>query len=145
MEALREGPYGRCVYRSDNDVVDHQVVSIEFLDGATASFTMSAFSKPGHRRTRIGGTTGYLVGDGDTVSVFDYRTQCVSEWQVDAGGATAGDVHGGGDKALVESVVQAVDSGDWSGIPTDARESLTTHRLVWAAEDARKSGTVVSL
>ena len=32
-DALAVSPYGRCVYRCDNDVMDHQVVSIHFESG----------------------------------------------------------------------------------------------------------------
>ena len=55
-KALENGPYGRCVYQCDNDVVDHQVVNMEFESGATASFTMNAFSMDMRRETRICGS-----------------------------------------------------------------------------------------
>jgi len=58
-QALRDGPYGRCVYACDNDVVDHQVVRIDFEGGVTATLTMSAFTPLGHRRTQIMGTRGW--------------------------------------------------------------------------------------
>ena len=141
--AIETGPYGRCVYRCDNDVVDHQVVNIEFEGGETASFTMSAFTPKGHRRSRIGGTRGFLEGNTETITHFDYFTQKTQTYQVDhGGGSSAGEGHAGGDLGLIADVVNAITSGDWSVIPTDARESLNTHSIVWAAERARKTGTV---
>ena len=59
-EALESGPYGKCVYKTDNNVVDHQVVNMEFENEATASFTMNAFTKDMRRETRICGTR-YLL------------------------------------------------------------------------------------
>ncbi len=56
QQALAEGPYGRCVYECDNDVVDHQVVNLLYANGATASFTMTGLSEYADRRTTIFGT-----------------------------------------------------------------------------------------
>ena len=81
-QALREGPYGRCVYDCDNDVVDHQVVNLEYTGGVTASLTMTAFTPMGFRRTRIFGTRGTLEGDGYTVDVFDFLTGRTTSTQV---------------------------------------------------------------
>ncbi|MBY8883024.1 Gfo/Idh/MocA family protein [Actinacidiphila acidipaludis] len=146
MTALRTGPYGRCVYACDNDVVDHQVVAMEFDDGATCSFTMSAFTPMGHRRTRLLGTHGYLDGDGTTLTHVDFRTGEDTVVGIrEAGGPSADDGHGGGDEGLVDAFLSAVATGDAGLLASDAATSLASHRVVWAAEEARTTGTVVTL
>ena len=145
LAALRTGPYGRCVYAGDNDVVDHQVVNMEFPDGATCSFTMTAFTPMEHRRTRLFGTHGYLDGDGTNLRLVDFRTGREEVITVRSTGPGADDGHGGGDQALTEAFLTAVATGDPAALSTDADESLATHRVVWAAERARRTGTVVHL
>nr|BFE70892.1 hypothetical protein GCM10020092_041930 [Actinoplanes digitatis] len=89
LHALRTGPYGRCVYGAGNDVVDHQEVSMAFPDGATCSFTMSAFTPAEHRRTRLMGTHGYLDGDGVRLRYVDFRTGAEEVLEVAAGDPSA--------------------------------------------------------
>lgn len=135
---LAEGPYGRCVYACDNDVVDHQSVLMRLTSGATATFTMTAFSEQAHRKTRIFGTHGCLDGDGERITVTDFRTGEVTERRaVVSGAAHAGGGHGGGDAALMAAFTAAVASDDPGRIRSGARESLHSHLAVFAAERAR--------
>jgi predicted dehydrogenase len=146
LAALRTGPYGRCVYASDNDVVDHQVVNLEFPDGATGTFTMSAFTPMEHRQTRLMGTHGYLEGNGRTVRYVDFRTGREETFDSAAeGGPSAAGGHGGGDEGLTAAFLAAVAAGDPTLLSSDAAESLATHRVVWAAERSRHSGETVRL
>lgn len=146
LDALRGSPYGRCVYECDNDVVDHQVVNFEFPSGSTASFTMTAFTPLEHRKTRIFGSAGCIEGDGEVITVHDFVTDRISTVQTskEPGRSTA-DGHGGGDDALVDAFVSAVATGDAAQILSDARTSLASHRVVWAAERSRHAGIVVDL
>ncbi len=152
--ALREGPYGRCVYACDNDAVDHQVVNIEYEGGVTATLTVAAFTPMRDRQTRIMGTHGYLESDGETVTVHDFRTGTKEDIVVGAraaaddgriSAASAARGHGGGDEGLVNAFLSAIAEGDPSLIKTGPADSLASHRTVWAAERARRDGVVVEL
>ncbi|MEU6712761.1 Gfo/Idh/MocA family oxidoreductase [Nonomuraea sp. NPDC046802] len=146
IEALRTGPYGRCVYDCDNDVVDHQVVNMEFEGGTTASFTMTAFTPAQHRQTRIFGTRGSIEGDGDRLTVFDFvtgRAEIVESRPT--GDSTAGGGHGGGDEGLVEAFLTAVATRDRTTILSSPDESLHSHLIAWAAERSRLHGETVTL
>ncbi len=84
--ALRDGPYGRCVYACDNDVCDHQTVNMEFECGATANMTMTAFTSNKCRWTRICGSRGELRWDGGNegpIELHDFATG--TKTQVDHG------------------------------------------------------------
>ena len=144
--ALEDGPYGRCVYLGDNDVVDHQVVGLEYEGGVTASFTMTAFTPQEHRRTRLFGTHGYVEGDGVTLRVQDFRTGGWDTIDTTAGlDPSAAGGHGGGDEGLVEAFLEAIATGDPAPILSGPQDSLDSHRVVWAAERSRRTGTIVSL
>ncbi len=144
-EALRTGPYGRCVYACDNDVVDHQVVNMLFENDATAAFTMTAFTRMAGRKTRIFGTKGELFGDGSVITHFDFLTDETKEIDTKA---SAGDVtggHGGGDYGLMHSFIEAVAQNDPTKILSGPDETLETHLMVFAAEEARRENRVVDL
>ena len=144
-EALRSGPYGRCVYASDNDVVDHQVVNMLFEGGATASFTMTAFNPGGHRRTRLFGTHGELDGDGSTITHYDFLTDGIEVIDTEAADGSILGGHGGGDLHLMSGFVQAVGTGDPATVLSGPDETLETHLAVFAAETARRENRVVDV
>ncbi|ESO85221.1 hypothetical protein LOTGIDRAFT_130783 [Lottia gigantea] len=77
-KALKTGPYGKCVYQNDNDVMSQQVVNFQFTGGATATLTMIAFTKGiCARATNIYGTKGELKFDdakSNEIHVFDFLT-----------------------------------------------------------------------
>jgi predicted dehydrogenase len=144
MEHLRSGPYGRCVYRSDNNVVDHQVVMMQFEDQITVNFNMEAFTSYAGRRTRIMGSMGDIVGDEDDLYVSDFRTGQTVRWNT-AEHASITSGHGGGDFGLVHDFVLAVSKEDPSLLTSTIDASMESHLMAFRAEESRMSGTLVKI
>jgi predicted dehydrogenase len=138
---LREGPFGRCVFASDNDVVDHQVVALEYVNGVTASFTVTAATRFEDRRTSFFGSRGQLTSDGHTVEVYDFRSRESVSYDVTGDGSG----HGGGDAVMLAAFVDALRLGEPDRFPSNGAASLATHRIVFAAERARANRAVVEL
>jgi predicted dehydrogenase len=142
--ALETGPYGRCVYHCDNDVVDHQIANISYASGKTATFTMQAFTRMRNRETHVFGTRGELAGDGRFIDHYDFLTDTTERLDTEAGeDGTVLAGHGGGDFGLMDAFVQAVAVQDPAYILSGADETLASHLLVFAAEQARRAGQVV--
>ena len=140
-KALEEGPYGRCVYRCDNDVVDRQVVNLEFEDGAVATFTMTGFSADFSRQLKIFGTKGQIFADMGTGEIvlhpFGGEKQIVPLEEGNGSG------HGGGDYGLMADFLSILRNGGESR--TSAAVSLQSHLICFAAERSRKEHIVVEL
>ena len=139
---LTEKPnlYGRCVFRCDNDVVDHQVVNMLFEDGITAQLTMTAFSKDCHRCIKIHGTLGEIEADMEEnkIRVLPFRGE---DYTIDLSKEFEDfSVHGGGDKLLYEDFLAYIRGGAPTATRTTLEDSLISHRMSFAAEDSRLSG-----
>lgn len=145
LKAIKEGPYGQCVFQCDNNVLDHQVVILDFDEQVTASFTM-AMAKPhgGGRFIRVMGTKGEIVGDWENVMTTEFQSLKTETWSVAANSKiTSG--HGGGDYGLMRNFIQAVTRKDESLLTSNLEASMASHFIGFNAEQSRLTGKVVDL
>ena len=150
-EALKTGPYGRCVYHCDNDVVDHQVVNLNMTDGSTMSFSMNGHTADFARHAQFCGTKGEMnvtMGSWDVEDDFiettlfgaKLKTELIpaSELSDDFSG------HGGGDIVMVEEFVDILlGNREESPSITSLEKSVESHYCALAAEESRLHGGAV--
>lgn len=138
-QAIETGPYGRCVYFCDNNVVDHQVVNLEMEGGLTVNFTMCAFTADGGRYTKFMGTLGSMIADmsknrievrpfGGETTVYDFNL----EKERMSG-------HAGGDSVLISEFLDYLAGERRPGI-TSLDDSMESHFIAMAAEESRRRG-----
>lgn len=147
-ETLRTTQYGKCVFKCDNNVVDHQVVNLEFENGATVSFNMCAFNSPA-RSIRIMGTKGEIIGSmsDENLDFYDFLTQKHISIKIadTIVGETIVDGHGGGDSGIVNALYQYVAYNIYDENLSEISISVKNHRIAFAAEESRLSGKVIQL
>ena len=147
--AVRTNEYGKCVFQTDNNVVDHQVVNMEFEGGVTASLSMTAFNKGG-RDIYVMGTDGTLHGRMKEpyftyVSVKTGETTQIPIEDASKAGEHFGGGHGGGDQGIMEAFFSRM-KGTYNGKSISSlRQSVDNHLMAFAAEESRLNGTVVSI
>ncbi|MDR1905973.1 MAG: Gfo/Idh/MocA family oxidoreductase [Clostridiales bacterium] len=142
-ESLKTSPYGRCVYKCDNDVVENQNVAMLLNNGINANLTMTAFSKGCFRRLYISGTKGEIIGvDAQNkfrINVFGGPSKTVKV----SGSGIFG--HLGGDKMLIHDFLEYLNTGKTSKRISFIDVTLESHRIAFAAEESRKTGMTIKL
>lgn len=143
-DAMINTQYGKCVYKCNNNVVDHQTVNMLFEDDITVTFGMNAFNKGG-RYIHIMGTKGEINAalDGDEpIKLYSFATGETEEIPMSGKDGISGG-HGGGDEGIVMDLYEYL-NGTYEGksVP-EIDESTYNHMITFAAEESRRTGTVV--
>lgn len=145
-------PYARCIYKCDNDVVDHQSVLVEFESGATGTHNMVGGSAEPRRNIHIIGTKGEIFGNFEeskfTVLKINpspdaHNEECdVEEVDLNVGGDMVGAYggHGGGDERLAEDFVKFIRGEKPSLACTSIFDSVAGHLSVYLADESRENG-----
>lgn len=147
LEALQKGAYGRCVYHCDNNVVDHQVVSMEFANGITAVFTMCAFTDDIRRTIKLMGTKGEIHGviseHACEIKISDFIARASTIITLPTESGPQG--HGGADFGLMSHFIRLVQNAGQQGGLTSVARSVQSHLMAFAAEQARLEKRTINL
>ncbi len=147
-----DNQYARCIYKCDNDVVDHQSVLINFENGATGTHNMVGGSAEPRRDIHIIGTKGEIFGNFEeskyTVLKIDpspdaHHGECdVEEVNLNVSGDMVGAYggHGGGDERLAEDFVSFLCGDKPSLACTSIFDSVAGHLAVYLADESRVNG-----
>lgn len=133
-ENLGTSPYGRCVYHCDNNVVDHQSTAMQFGNGVTATFNLSAFSAKVNRSLKIMCQFGEIraIEKPYLIETTDFRTDETTVTELDIRDRG----HGGGDKAFVKDFMESY----LHGVPFNStlEHAIESHAMALLAEESRK-------
>jgi len=148
-KALEEGPYGKCVFRNDNDIVDHQVVAAEFENGVTLDFAVRANTFSCYRTARIIGTKGELNAH-DEKSEISIRhfvqgnrdNEKEKVYKVDVSDMEG---HQGGDEGVIRNFLRCYRNNEVDYMDHSLDIAVEGHLLSFGAEEARTSGKVLDM
>lgn len=149
-EWLAKTPWGKCVYQSDNDAVDHQTLSLQFEGGAAGIFLMTAFASGRHYEFH--GTRGMLRAGsfyreqiGADIIVTQHFPHHETRFTIEDEHPHPqyGGYHYGGDVGMIGQLYNLFTSND--DATSSIQASVHSHVIAFAAEEARRSGRVISL
>lgn len=143
LKLIEQTEYGKCVYQTDNDVPDHQTVTMEFEGGATVSHVMTGFTAQNVRTTRIALTRGEIVGDGQDLEICRFDGDAVATGVPVNYRIPNRSRHGGGDFNLVSEMVRILRRADPDEIRETTEQALQSHLICFAAEKSRLDGGAI--
>lgn len=139
-KALREGPYGRCVFACDNSVPETQTVDMLLEGGLHVQFALTAFSKDITRRISFKGSHGELNCNlwENVLELRRFQEETICEEF-----SASTDLHGGGDRVLLHDFIRLC-LGEERG-PNLLEDVVESHLMAIAAEESRRRERVIDM
>ena len=153
-EYLRNCNYGRCVYKiKEFNLVDRQVVNVEFNNGSICSFTLVGGAPEACRTISVIGTKGeitgkfeegiiYLKKDKVNTTIPEVRRIDVNE-SIHNDGLMLG--HAGGDYEIMKTLLSHLNGNRDIITITKLSDSINGHLVAYAADEAREQYKIVEL
>lgn len=142
-QALKTGPYGRCVFRCDNNVCDHMSLILEFDNGATATFSLTGQTSAVHRSIHIMCQDGELEADTKTNQILLRRfpPNGITPAEEKIFYPDSGD---GGHGGIMAEFTDGIQNPSYESRSSISR-SVESHVMACAIEKARLTNRVVDL
>lgn len=138
---LKEGPYGRCVYRCDNNVIDNMVNIIEFENDVTATFNLSAFTKECNRTIKLMFTNGEVGG---SFKDNEIRIKKFGQEEEELINIYSNNLsYNEGNINLIKNFIKLVSEDNINQDKNNIKEAIESHVMAFAAEYSRVSEEVV--
>ena len=132
--------YDKDPFTSEKDIVDNQVVIMEYANGARASFHTNLNCAMRERRFYLCGTEGTIIGDVLTGEIRWQKTGFDTEMVTES---FSGGGHGGGDGTLSDGLRRSMLEGTVP--PVGLHDGLKSAVAVLGCDKAHDTGAVVDL
>ena len=151
---LKNSLYGKCIFKVDEaDITDREAIIVNFKDGSVGNFNQIGGAPQAGRYIHIVGSLGEIVGNAESGiitympasrdSLICERIEIDVNKEINTNFGFSG--HMGGDYAIMESVINYL-NGDKSSISiTSLNDSINSHLVVFASEEARKQDKVIKV
>lgn len=138
---MKSGRYGRCVYHCDNDVVDHQVVSMVSANNIVINLSMDCFTLNDNRVTDIKCVFGEIVANDNKITVVNFKTKEVVSY--DFSTINNMPLHANADLKIMEEFVTLLDRNKVCSASSLLDLTIDSHKICFAAEHSRLTGQIV--
>lgn len=125
---LRTSVFGKCVYRTDNDLWDNQVVAMQMENGVSVSFSLNAFTLQTKRRTHLMGSQGEILVD-ENFDKIVLRKFLDNSQSVEDFSDLPEQLHAGADWVIIEKFIEAVATGDAQSLSISIDRAIESHRI----------------
>lgn len=142
-KSLVKGPYGRCVYQCDNNVMEQHNTLMQLSNGTTVKLSMSGLSKDMYRSMHIFGTKGEIIAVDKNkelkVNIYGGASYNIKQKTKKSKG------HLGGDTGIIRDFVELISKGINSDRITYISDSIESHRNALISEQSRINGKIISI